>query len=175
MNNQHVEFVVERDISRPGKNKFRIINSGSQDKKDVADYRSTFQMPTIRRRYVSTLVDACSIVVLALSVSYLFEVIENVPGIIRGISFFLVIFLYEPILISTGSTFGQLLTNIRVRKISAPDEKVGFFSAFLRFTVKVLLGWISFFTITFNKNRRGIHDYASSTVVLSMDGIQPGL
>ncbi|MFC0875654.1 RDD family protein [Saccharicrinis sp. FJH2] len=168
MNDQRVDFVIEKDVLGLEKTNFQIIQPNEEKPKNI-DYSSVYHMPTIKRRYVSTLIDACAIVVISLSISYMYEVIENVPGIIRGITFFLVIFFYEPILITTGSTFGQLLTNIRVRKISDPDKKISFWSACVRFTLKVLLGWISFFTITFNKNRRGIHDFASSTVVLSLD------
>lgn len=55
---------------------------------------------------------------------------------------------------------------IRVRKISNTNKKINIGQAYLRFIAKTLLGWISFFTINSNAERRAMHDLASGSVMV---------
>ena len=106
------------------------------------------------------------IVGISLGISILFENIGEVHENIKGIVFIIAIILYEPILISFGCTVGQLITNIRVSDYVNPKKRIWFIQAILRLIVKGLLGWLSFITVTFNRNRRAIHDYISYSIVI---------
>jgi uncharacterized RDD family membrane protein YckC len=137
------------------------------NKTELIDYSKIYVLPTIRTRYFSVLIDVIVILLISLAISALFEKIGEVPGYIRAILFVIVVFLYEPILVAFGATIGQLILEIRVRKIGNPEKKLAFFQAVLRTLVKIILGWLSFITVTFNINRRAIHDFASRSIVIS--------
>jgi uncharacterized RDD family membrane protein YckC len=136
-------------------------------KANTIDYSKVYILPSLRTRYTSMLIDAMVIVLLGLLITKVFEVIGNVSDWIRAFSFILVFILYEPILVSLGSTIGQYLLNIRVRKFDNPVKKLPFHLVFIRLIVKGFLGWISFITVTLNINRRAIHDLASGSIMIS--------
>jgi len=144
-----------------------IKNEDVSENKGKIDYSDVFVLPTIKTRYFSMLIDICVIVVVAIGASYFFEAIGEVPDYLRVIVFIIVFILYEPILVTLGSTVGQYFLNIRVRRFKDPGKRVLFHLLLLRLTVKALLGWISFITVTFNINRRAIHDIASGSIVIA--------
>lgn len=134
---------------------------------EKTDYSKVYVLPTIKARYISMLIDVLIIVLLSIGISSLLEIIGQVPGFVKGILFVVVVFCYEPILVTAGTTVGQFLLNLRVRKFSHPDQKLAFHLALLRTLVKIILGWLSFVTVTFNINRRAIHDFASGSIMIS--------
>lgn len=75
---------------------------------------------------------------------------------------------YEPILITYSSTIGQKIMKLRVRNINNPDKRISLGQAYIRFFTKALLGWLSFLTISFNKEKRAIHDFVASSVVITL-------
>jgi uncharacterized RDD family membrane protein YckC len=113
------------------------------------------------------LIDGIVILLLALGISTLLEKLGQVPDYARGILFVIVVVLYEPILVTIGTTVGQFFLNIRVRDFKNPGNKLAFPLVLLRFIVKIFLGWLSFITVTFNINRRAIHDFASGSIIIS--------
>jgi uncharacterized RDD family membrane protein YckC len=137
------------------------------EKKEKLDYSQVYVLPTIKTRYFSMLIDVIAILLLALGISTVLEKIGEVPDYARGILFVLVVVLYEPILVTSGTTLGQLLLNIRVRSFKNPEKKLAFPWVLLRFIVKIFLGWLSFITVTFNINRRAIHDFASGSIMIA--------
>jgi uncharacterized RDD family membrane protein YckC len=74
--------------------------------------------------------------------------------------------LYEPLCTSRLCTVGQWLLNVRVRTL-ATGRRISIPQAYVRLVIKVLLGWISFFSIPFSRQRRGIHDIGSGTIVVT--------
>lgn len=130
------------------------------------DYSKEYELPTIKTRYISTLIDFFLVLLISLGISIVFEKMGEVSGLIKGLTFILVFVLYEPILISFGCTVGQLITNIRVREMSNPEKHVQLYNAIPRFIIKAILGWISFISITLNVNRRAIHDFMTNTIVI---------
>lgn len=137
------------------------------EKKETIDYSKVYVLPTIKTRYFSMLIDVIVILLLALGISTILEKIGQVPDYVRGILFVIVIILYEPILVTFGTTIGQLLLNIRVRQFKNPEKKLAFYLVILRFIIKIFLGWLSFITVTFNINRRAIHDFASGSIMIA--------
>jgi uncharacterized RDD family membrane protein YckC len=65
-----------------------------------------------------------------------------------------------------GCTLGNYLMKIRVKRFADNKRKINLLQAYIRFVVKVLLGWISFLTINSNKERRAIHDFVAGSVML---------
>ena len=169
MKKKKVDFVQEKDILGLDKPPVFISQNQKSDKlnlKEKINHANRFELPLIKTRYFSMLIDTLVIVAISLGITSLFENVGEVPDYIRGIMFLVVFFLYEPILISTGCTIGQLFTDIRVREFKDPTKKIWIFNAILRLLIKGTLGWISFFTVTFNTNRRAMHDFASGSIVI---------
>ena len=73
---------------------------------------------------------------------------------------------YEPVSMTLGYTLGNYLMKIRVRKFENAEKKINLLQAYIRLVIKFFLGWLSFITIGFNKERRAIHDLAAGTIVI---------
>jgi uncharacterized RDD family membrane protein YckC len=137
------------------------------EKTEKIDYSKVYELPPIKVRYFSMLIDGICILVFSFALAMLFDKIGEVPDYVRGICFVLVVLLYEPILVSLGSTIGQLVMDIRVRSFQDPEKKLNFFLVIVRVSFKLILGWLSFLTVTFNTNRRAIHDFMSGSIVVA--------
>ncbi|PKL38336.1 MAG: hypothetical protein CVV44_10630 [Spirochaetae bacterium HGW-Spirochaetae-1] len=122
--------------------------------------------PTILRRYLSSFIDGILLLVIFFLSLSLIEGKDQVTSTVRFILPIVTVILYEPLLTSKACTFGQLLTGIRVRKI-ADLKKISVFSAYMRYTVKFILGFISFFSIIFSDKSRAIHDFSSGSIVVN--------
>ena len=75
---------------------------------------------------------------------------------------------YEPLLTTYYSTIGQKIMKIRVRRIDNPNKPINLVQAYLRIITKISLGWLSFITISFDKEKRAIHDMVASSVVIEL-------
>lgn len=137
------------------------------EKKDKVDYSKIYELPTIKTRYISILIDGICLLLMAFGIAALFEKIGDCSGSVRGITLMIVIILYEPILVTVGCTIGQLFMNIRVRDFRNPEKKLPFHLVIFRFIIKIILGWLSFLTVTFNNNRRAIHDLVSGSIMIA--------
>ena len=137
------------------------------EKKEKVDYSKVYELPTIKTRYISILIDSICLLLIAFGISALFEKNADVSGLVRGITIVIVIIFYEPILVTLGCTIGQLFMNIRVRDFRNPEKKLSFYLVIVRFIIKIILGWLSFLTVTFNINRRAIHDLASGSIMIA--------
>ncbi len=129
--------------------------------------------PALSRRIGSILIDSVFIVLIMFLLSGVFDRLfsagETNEGLIRGLTFVALWGLYEPVAMSLGGTLGNYLTGIKVRRYSNPVRRINIIQAFGRFGIKMLLGWISFITIGFNKHRRAIHDLATGTLMLERE------
>ncbi|GAB4284797.1 MAG: signal peptidase I [Marinilabiliales bacterium] len=75
--------------------------------------------------------------------------------------------LYEGLFTSIlGCTIGHFIMNIRVKQIDNETKNIGIIHAILRVIFKAAFGIISFFSVSFNKERRAIHDYVAKSVVV---------
>jgi uncharacterized RDD family membrane protein YckC len=164
---EKIDDFTEKDILDQDLGPVFIKAEEITEKKETIDYSKAYILPSIKTRYFSTLIDITVMLLLSLGISSLFERIGQVPDYVRGILFVVVFILYEPILVAFGSTVGQLILNIRVRNFYNPLKRVAFPMVFVRFVIKVFLGWLSFITVTFNINRRAIHDFVSGSVMIS--------
>ena len=120
--------------------------------------------PSILRRYLSTVIDYFAIIGLlfAFSRSPLYDAEASEPTL-WPLWIFVV---YEPILTAYACTPGQLVTHIRTRTFVG-HRRPSLYAGFVRYVVKVVLGVISVLFIPRQKHRRGLHDLAAGTIVLS--------
>jgi uncharacterized RDD family membrane protein YckC len=125
----------------------------------------TEQYPLLTDRIQSTFIDTVFIVFLLFVFASWLNRYENVPDWTR-IILFAALAIYEPLFTSLGGTLGNYIKGIRVRRYQSPGRKINFFQAFLRYGIKLSLGWISFLTIHSNKNKRAIHDLASGSIMI---------
>jgi uncharacterized RDD family membrane protein YckC len=127
--------------------------------------------PDLKTRVQSTFIDTMLMVALMFAFATILEKInpgqEGEDGAIRAILFISVWGLYEPVAMTIGCTLGNYMMKIRSRQFNDDKKRINIFQAFLRFVVKVLLGWLSFITISSNKERRAIHDFAAGSVMIN--------
>jgi len=126
------------------------------------------QIPSLVRRYGATLIDGFFIMFLMVVAGVAFQAVSDASATPRAVVFVLILFVYEPLLTSQLCTIGQRLTGLRVRSYANPRERIGIFSAYVRFVVKILLGAISFLTLAFTKEKRAIHDLAAGSIMLQV-------
>jgi uncharacterized RDD family membrane protein YckC len=165
--NEPESYLKEKDIFGQEIPQAFVKAEEVTEKPGEIDYSKVWVLPTIKARYISMLIDILILIVIYTGVTSLLEIIGQVPGLVKAILFVVVVLLYEPILITSGATIGQLFMGLRVRDFKNPDHKLTFHLAVLRTVVKILLGWVSFVTVTFNVNRRAIHDFASGSIMTS--------
>lgn len=124
--------------------------------------------PQLTDRIQSTFIDTILIVILMFAFASILDKFDNVPDWVRMVMFAGIFIAYEPLCMTLGSTLGNYLKGIRVRKNSDPTKSINILQAIIRYPVKVLLGWISFLTINSNPKRRAIHDLVSGTVMIKL-------
>jgi len=126
------------------------------------------QYPQLIDRIQSTFIDLILVVILAFVCSSILENYDNVPGWLR-ITLFVILFIaYEPLCTTFGFTLGNYMKDIRVRQSDDEARRINFVQAFIRYVVKLSLGWISFLTIHSNAKRRAIHDFISGSVMIKL-------
>ena len=127
---------------------------------------SDIQYPSLLKRIQALFIDFILIlVVFALSSLIIGLIGDTATGVKVGILIFCVI-IYEPLLVAfTGGTLGHKVVGIQVKSYAQPDQNIPVFSAIIRIVIKGLLGWISFLSVSFNSEKRAIHDMASGSIV----------
>ena len=125
--------------------------------------------PDLKTRVQSIFIDTILMVVLMFAAAWVLDKIgtkEENAGWIKALIFIAIWGVYEPLSMVLGCTLGNYLMKIRVRKHDHPERKINLLQAYLRILFKMPLGWISFLTMNFNKERRAIHDFAAGTIVI---------
>lgn len=123
--------------------------------------------PVLLKRVQSAFVDLLVIVAMMFLAALLLEKLgEETPDEINIILFIVIWALYEPVCTAFGCTAGNLLTGIRVRSHVDVHRRIPFWKAFVRYLLKINLGWLSFVTIHFNSQRRAIHDLGAGSVMI---------
>ena len=124
--------------------------------------------PQLSDRVQSTFVDTILLIVLMFVFASVLDKFENVPDWVRILMFASLFIIYEPVCMVFGSTLGNYIKGIRVRKNNDSTKRINIFQAIVRYPVKVLLGWVSFLTIHSNPKRRAIHDLVSGSVMIKL-------
>jgi uncharacterized RDD family membrane protein YckC len=125
------------------------------------------EYPSILDRIKSTTIDTIIIIAFMYIFAEILSSFENVPSYVRVI-IFAAILLYEPLCTAFAATIGNDKMGIRVRSNSDHSKKINFFQAIVRFTLKFLLGWLSFITVFVSGKSRTIHDYLSGSVMIKI-------
>ncbi len=126
---------------------------------------STF--PGLFTRVKAAVVDSFIVFLLIMLASEVLSDFEQVATWVRVLVFLFIFVLYEPLFISAfGMTIGHNLMKIKVQKDHPDAGKITILVAFLRYSIKLALGWISLLTIMGNDKRKAIHDLATNTIVV---------
>ena len=128
----------------------------------------TAKYPQLSERIQSTFIDTILIIVMMFVFASILDRYENVPDWVRIVMFASLFIIYEPLCMTMGSTLGNYLKGIRVRKYSDTSKRINIFQAIVRYPIKVILGWLSFLTISSNPERRAIHDLVSGSVMIKL-------
>lgn len=125
------------------------------------------QIPKLKTRISSTMIDMLVVLLLMVVASRILEGLQIESGEVRKIVFILV-WLYEPLMISIDRTLGQRIMGIRVELLSPKQasQQLSPLRSLLRYFFKLSLGFISLFTIHSNKNGQAIHDMAAGSVMV---------
>lgn len=127
----------------------------------------TDKFARVTDRIKAVVTDSIVLIVFMVIVSSIFAEFEHVPNTARIIAFIFIFFLYDPIFTSFfGGTIGHIMLGLRVKREKNQVKNINFPLAIIRFLVKVLLGWVSFLTVSSNTNRKAIHDSLVGSVVL---------
>jgi len=122
--------------------------------------------PGVFLRVKAATIDSIVMVLFMVVATDLFSRFENVPNYARMIAFVFIFVLYDPLLVSLfGSTIGHRMSNLKVQRFDN-GKNINLGLAIIRFLIKATLGWISFFTVSTNKNRQAIHDSIVSSIVV---------
>ena len=125
------------------------------------------EYPGILDRVKAAFMDGIIMIILMILAKQLFQMLDEVPDLIRAIAFILIWAVYEPLSVSlTGKTLGHAANGICVKTDQNHNKNINFVSALFRFIIKFFLGWISLLVVSTNDKRRAIHDYAVGSVVL---------
>ena len=128
--------------------------------------------PDLKTRIQSTFIDTMLMIALMFLSAWILDKInpsqqEEEDGMLRAIIFISIWGVYEPVSMTLGSTLGNYLMKIKARDFPYSGKKMNLLQAYVRFIVKILLGWLSFLTINSNKERRAIHDLVGGTVMIA--------
>lgn len=125
--------------------------------------------PPLIKRFQSIIIDQIFILLCLIVLNQLLSgTNEETTGTLRVLLFFGLLFLYEPFCMAFACTIGNYVIGIRVRKFGEEEKRMNIFQSYLRFIVKILLGIISFFTVTSNKYKRAIHDLAAGSIMINV-------
>ncbi len=124
------------------------------------------QYPLLGERVQSTFIDTVLLVILMFLFASILDRYENVPDWVRIALFVGLWVIYEPLCTTLGATLGNSIIKIRVRQNGNQSKRINILQAIVRYLIKVLLGWLSFLTISSNKERRAIHDFAAGSVMI---------
>ncbi|HVU55821.1 MAG TPA: RDD family protein [Puia sp.] len=122
--------------------------------------------PLLLDRVQSIFIDLILIVALMFVFAALLD--DDAPNWIRIVLFFGIWAVYEPLLVIFGCTLGQYVKKIRVRDHADPSRRINIIQAFFRYLIKAALGWFSFLTISFNPEKRAIHDFVSGSIMVKV-------
>lgn len=123
--------------------------------------------PGVLDRIKAMVTDSIVIIFFMFFITYIFSNFESVPDYARIIAILFVFVLYDPLFTCVfGGTIGHMMLGIRVKKESNENQNISFLSAVIRFIGKVLLGVISFLTVSNNDKRKALHDKLVGSVVI---------
>jgi len=129
-----------------------------------------YEKPSLLARIQASCIDLLFLLISIVCFSLTLASMGTIPNWVRmaGIG---AILLYEPLLTTYACTIGQKLMRIRVLDYNTlygqgNEKKLALPMSVWRFMMKSMMGWLSFITIHLNAERRAIHDFAASSVMI---------
>lgn len=145
-----------------------LDNRVFETKGDMDAQYNEVAFPSLVSRVKALFIDLIIILIVFTATTLFIDSIGEISNFARGFILVFMLYLYDPIFTAfTGSTLGHKVMKLKVRRYGEPDKKISLGNAFLRFFTKGILGWVSFITVTGNKRKRAIHDWASGSIVLT--------
>lgn len=123
--------------------------------------------PTVFRRYLGSLIDGLLMLGAMIGGGLLIADVGPQFTWLRGAWLVFILLGYEPLFTSLSATVGQRVMGFRVRRVADPTRHIAIPAAYLRYTVKLFLGVISFFTMSFSRQQRAIHDMVAGSIVIT--------
>ena len=128
-----------------------------------------FNKPSLTHRIKSMIIDTMVLIFLMMLFTNILGALDIKSGLVRGICFGLVV-LYEPILVTMGSTIGQKIVGLSVinyahYKKDNKKHNIHFISSLIRYALKISLGWLSLLTIHSDIYGRAIHDKGGNSIM----------
>lgn len=125
--------------------------------------------PNLITRIKTTFIDYIIMAVLFILAFKFVESFDTHQSLIQLI-LVIVIISYEPILTSFDQTIGQKIMGLKVYRFNSvkneiSEQNLSLVNAYFRFVFKILLGFISLFTIRSNPFGKTIHDKLSGSVM----------
>lgn len=123
------------------------------------------EYPSLLTRVKALIIDTIVMVMMLYTISEFFSKLDHIPTFVRVLAFLFVFFLYDPWLTSArGGTIGHKFMKLKVTK-NETGELLSFKTAFVRSSIKALLGWLSLFTVGKSKQKQAIHDIVVNSVI----------
>ena len=121
--------------------------------------------PSLLKRVKALCIDTIIMVLMIYGISDIFSHFDHIPSYVKVLAFLFVFFLYDPWLTSArGGTIGHKFMKLKVTKTDT-EELLNFKTAFVRSSIKALLGWLSLFTVGKTKQKQAIHDLVVNSVI----------
>lgn len=118
-------------------------------------------------RVKAVVIDGMMMVIMMFLFYKLFSFFGEVPDWARGAVIIFVFVIYDPITVSLfGATMGHSSVGIKVKRLNDHSKSIPFHFAFLRFATKLALGWISLISVSFDEQKRAMHDMVAGSIVL---------
>jgi len=122
--------------------------------------------PSLVKRVQSVFIDTLLIIIAMVIISAVLSNISATPDWVRIALFVFLFGVYEPVFIAyTKGTIGNRLMGLQVRQFTNDSKRLNILQSYVRFILKLFLGWLSFITMHFNVERRAIHDMAGNSVM----------
>lgn len=134
-----------------------------------AEYNK-LQFPGLLHRIKAFFIDFAVLLSAFLISTNIIELAGEMPAWIRGAVLIFMFCLYDPFMIAfAGGTLGHKAIGLKIKRYNRREKNLNLGFAFLRFFIKNILGWISFFTVTTDPRKRSIHDLSVGSIVLFKD------
>ncbi|HEY0976968.1 MAG TPA: RDD family protein [Flavobacteriales bacterium] len=143
-----------------------VTTVSATDQKPPADPVDPNAYPELGTRVRSIMVDSVVLIALMFMAGYLFEHWRSAPDDARMWVFVFIWFGYETLAMAFGATVGNAVAGIRCRMNTDESRTIGLFRSFIRYSIKLPLGWLAFLTMGKDPKRRALHDLVAGTVMV---------
>ncbi len=124
--------------------------------------------PELGARIRSIMIDTLLIMTMMFAATYVLDRFPNASADVHMWIFFFIWLGYEPLAMTFGTTLGNYVMRIRVRNAKNENSRINILQAYLRYAVKLPLGWLAFLTVGGNPKRRALHDLVAGTVMIKV-------